>query len=365
MTGKFQKVISADSHVMEPRDLWWKALGQTHGELTPRTVDHDNGQPGKFFYTGRQTLELSGRDKQQKRIGAGDSGYNPDSRLRFQEEASVDAEVLIATVMLAIMHTPHLNVLKDCTRVYNDWLHEFCSRDPKRLVGAGVIPMNDVEWALSELERTAKMGFKGAVINLMPPEGCPPYRDPHYDPFWARVQEMDTPLMLHVVTGRVPNPVHFRGPAAREEAAGGMMHLFTEIYDVLLNDFIFGTILDRFPRLKVVCIEFEVAWVPHVMWRADQLQTAFAHRFDFPALALEKASNYFRDRIFHVIIDDPYAVEAIPHIGTGQVMWGSDFPHTIALGRDAVDQVEAAFATFPPADQAKIVADNAARVYNL
>jgi hypothetical protein len=34
---------------------------------------------------------------------------------------------------------------------------------------------------------------------------------------------------------------------------------------VLSNDFIFGSILDRFPHLKVVFSEFELSWIPHFM----------------------------------------------------------------------------------------------------
>ena len=34
-----------------------------------------------------------------------------------------------------------------------------------------------------------------------------------------------------------------------------------EIQTVLANDLIFGGILDRFPKLKILCTEFELAWV--------------------------------------------------------------------------------------------------------
>ena len=50
----FKRLISADSHVMEPLDLWWKALGQKFGERTPRYLNAYQGQPGNFFYTGYQ-----------------------------------------------------------------------------------------------------------------------------------------------------------------------------------------------------------------------------------------------------------------------------------------------------------------------
>ena len=42
-TRHFQRIISADSHVMEPLDLWWDALGQTFGDRTPRVLHEYHG----------------------------------------------------------------------------------------------------------------------------------------------------------------------------------------------------------------------------------------------------------------------------------------------------------------------------------
>ena len=51
---RFSRLISADSHVYEPRDLWWKALGEKFGDRTPRVLDAYQGREGTFFYTGYQ-----------------------------------------------------------------------------------------------------------------------------------------------------------------------------------------------------------------------------------------------------------------------------------------------------------------------
>ena len=51
MTSSFKTLISADSHVMEPRDLWQKAFGLKYGDHTPRIVTEHNGKPGTFLET--------------------------------------------------------------------------------------------------------------------------------------------------------------------------------------------------------------------------------------------------------------------------------------------------------------------------
>ena len=49
---RFSRLMSADSHVYEPRDLWWKALGEKFGDRTPRVLDAYQGREGTFFYIG-------------------------------------------------------------------------------------------------------------------------------------------------------------------------------------------------------------------------------------------------------------------------------------------------------------------------
>ena len=58
-TRRFQRVISADAHVMEPLDLWWKALGGRFGGRPPRPLHESQGRRGTFFYTGYQGWPVS------------------------------------------------------------------------------------------------------------------------------------------------------------------------------------------------------------------------------------------------------------------------------------------------------------------
>ena len=101
----------------------------------------------------------------------------------------------------------------------------------------------------------------------------------------------------------------------------------------MANDFIYGGILDRFPRLKVLCSEFEVSWIPGFMSRLDQIEDV-APRLNLPKLEM-KASEYMKTRVFHGFIDDTAAEFAIPYVGADRVLWGSDFPHIRSIGLDA------------------------------
>ena len=51
-------VVSADSHIFEPFDLWEKALGAKWGDKVPRLVNKCEGVPGSYFYLGHEYIDL-------------------------------------------------------------------------------------------------------------------------------------------------------------------------------------------------------------------------------------------------------------------------------------------------------------------
>ena len=374
----YRKLISADSHVMEPPDLWWNALGSKFGERTPRPLDEFKGEKGSFFYSGylgspvqRIRVPLSSETEsaayEAQEMGMGAVGYDPEVRVKFQLEAGIDAEVMNPTTMLGLMRNPDGPVLQACSEVYNDWMAEFVSYSPQRLIGISVIPMLDVDWAVDELARTLNRGLKGPMINCHAPEGRPPYRDPVYDKFWAAAEEAGVPITMHIITGRVMDALILArlGQTPEETSAnpGLWIDLFIEAQTVLANDFIYGGILDRFPDLKLLCSEFEVSWIPGFMSRLDQLDDV-APRLNLPKLKM-RASEYMKTRVFHGFIDDSAAELAIPYVGVDRILWGSDFPHIRSMGLDAKSTLYQQLQTFSEEDQAKLVGENAVKVFDL
>jgi hypothetical protein len=77
----------------------------------------------------------------------------------------------------ALQLAADVEVVQACAQVYNDWAAWFVSCNPKRFIGVSVIPMNNVDWAVTELARTLKRGLLNPMINCQAPAGCPPYSD--------------------------------------------------------------------------------------------------------------------------------------------------------------------------------------------
>jgi len=361
----YKKLISSDSHIREPHDLWSKRLLSKFGERTPRVVKDPAGRKGDFFYNGIGLTKIGKVEQEFARHFPQfrDAAFDPVARLAFQDQAKIAGEIINPTQMSNIMPGKDAEMIRAAATVLNDFMIEFCSADPKRLIGNAVIPMHDVAWAVKEAERVRRAGLAGVIVNILAPEGCLPYRHASYDRFWAAVSSLRMPVTLHIITGRVLDPILYAVTEEERAAAPAvLLDLFREVEIPLANDFIFGGILDRHRKLDLVCGEFELAWIPNFLWRIDQIQEDFAYLLNVKKTRL-KPSEYVTTRIYHGLISDPHYLEIIKKYGADNIVWGTDFPHIRAIGLDAQEQAKKMFGKLPAATQEKIVGGIVARLY--
>lgn len=358
------EIVSADSHVFEPVDLWARTIGAEFGDRTPRPVAESGGVVGEFFFNGSQVLPVARPDSAQAAPGVDMQrvGWDPQERLRFQDQAGVSAEVLNPTRLISILRSPDKPMVQAAASVYNDWIADFCSGSGGRLVGAGVVPLSDPVWAARELTRNRGRGLTSAVIPLEPAPSAAPYRDAVYDRVWASAVDSQLPVVLHELTGNSPSPFNFKTERELEEAPKAMLVLGLEIMYVLANDFIFGGILDRYPDLKLVCSEFEISWLPYFMYRIDHIQISLASRLKLKPTELP-ASEYVKSRIWHGLIDDPNVVSVAEVVGASRLMWGSDFPHIRSVGVEARAAVEETLAGLSDDAQRAVAASSARELF--
>jgi predicted TIM-barrel fold metal-dependent hydrolase len=360
-------IISADSHVFEPSDLWIKTLGPRFGEKVPHGVKSFEGREGSFFYVGRPGEaalmdELAAADSKDRRLeDLARAGCDPAYRLELVGRDNVAAEVLNPTWGLWIPRMPDGAARNACAEVYNDWIQDYCSHDRKRLLAVAMIPIIDVEWAVKELARVVKRGARGVLIGTSPVDGAKPYRDPKYNPFWAAAEETGLPITLHIVTGKVRDPFTYHGDKQREDVPGSFIELFQEAAPALANEFIFGGIFDRFPRLKVFLSEYDASWLPILKYRLNRIQTfpGFDH------LKKKPASRYVEENIFTGIINDPLAAKLRDEIGVDRMMWGSDFPHPPCPYPNTTQNIERVLGDMSPEARFKVVAGNVMKLYNI
>ena len=361
-------VVSADSHVLEPFDLWERTLGARYGDRVPRVVKRFAGRDGTFFYCGKEAcvleemvaVDVAGQERVDELLRA---GADPAVREKCIDRDGVAAEVIHATWALYTMRADDPQLVRDCCRVFNDWLAEYCRHDPRRMIGVAMVPIDDVAWGVKELERVVKLGLRGAMIHTRNPEGTPPYRDPAYDPFWAAAQALNVPITLHIITGRARDAYTLHGDE-RSEAPRCSVEIWTEVWPVLSTEFIFGGILDRFPRLRLVLGEYEVAWVPYFRFRVERAARLFTSDFGLRKPG-RRPGEYLRDNIYFGMIDDPLAIRTLDDIGADRVLWGSDFPHPPSTYPNTHAVLDRVLGGLPLETQRDIAGRNVMKVYGI
>ena len=376
-----QHVISADSHMMEPADLWVERVDAKFRDIAPRVVKQDEKSGYVFvapgvpsfpvaggFAAGRSGEELKQFLKEGQDAGyitARPSGWDPAERLKDQDIDGVQAEVLYTTLGMTLFGLYDADLQRACFRAYNDWLAEFCKHSPQRLIGIALISLEDIGAGVVELQRTAKMGLRGAMIWGAPPRERP-YTSKEYDPFWAAAQDLQMPLSLHVITGKKPPKSEDERKKVRQSRdqsfVRGYMNLIHEVQRSL-TDIVFGGVMMRFPKIRIVSAENDTGWIAHYMYRMD-------HAFDkFGALMSEpldmKPSEYVRRNLWATFQDDPIGPMLFKYFGGDNFMWASDFPHTDSTWPNSLKVIAQSFEGIPPEVTQKIIYGNAARLYNI
>ncbi|MBI3329859.1 MAG: amidohydrolase family protein, partial [Nitrospinae bacterium] len=310
-------MISADSHVIEPRSLWVERVNKQFHDRAPRVVRNPNGRKGEWFIcegleprpaslafaAGKDPSEYSEFQKATNYDDGIPGGWEAAPRLKDMALDGVEAEVIYTTLGFRLFGLLDEPFQRELFRVYNDWLAELCSYDSKHLLGLALIPLLDVEAGVKELRRCARMGLRGALIMCSPPEGQS-YADRTFDPFWAEAQALNMPLSLHLGTGH--------GRESRYDAdlflrAMTIPHEVQRTFATLL----FGGVLERFPDLKFVSAENDIGWVPHFLARADLT----FHKLGSLKLSASGGarlkmlpSEYFRRQVYATFIDDAVGV---------------------------------------------------------
>jgi uncharacterized protein len=338
--GNDEVIISADSHVMEPHNLWVERFPRSLRDQAPRFPEP---RVGEGF---------------QQHAG----GHDPQERVKEMAQDGVSAEVLYPTLGLSLFGLDDALLQEACFRVYNDWLIDYCQVNQERLVGIAAIPVYNVERGVEELRRCAKAGLRGALIWQAPHPDLPLHSQ-HYNRLWATAEELEMPVSLHILTGHnySKNLGSLSGSGV-EHYRGSVNHKTNEAANALF-DFIWYGVLDRFPRLKIVFVENEIGWIPFYLQQWDYYFRRF-HQSNPPPIDIEP-STYFYRQVYATFFNDAVGGHCFAWWGVDNCMWSNDFPHPNSTWPNSRDVIERDLGDLPAQARAKLVRENVARLYGL
>jgi predicted TIM-barrel fold metal-dependent hydrolase len=298
---------------------------------------------------------------------------DPELRVRDQDRDGVQAEVLYGILgTTGRINDPEAAV--EAMRIYNEWLAAFCATRPERFAGLASIPNHPLEAASAEVERVAKRGaLRGLDIANSP--DLVPLWDPYWEPLWQVIENSGLPLHFHTVGGHTPEKIRSlvligsdptRAPAdmtpaqlrTARAAFAAQIGGFQMNMANLLMSMIFGGVLERHPRIRMVLGESGIGWIPYMLQRMDA-----EWEDQFKDILPNPPSVYWRRQVWATYQTDPIGVKLIDDLGADKVMWGSDFPHPDGVWPDSREYVEKELGHLPADVRRKIVCDNAARLY--
>lgn len=369
------KLVSADSHIAEPPDLWTKRIDSRFRDRAPRVLflgdgDYfslDNAHPPKEGsehgvgllatkrkYTNPENYDFgfNGRWKDVP-----EAGYDPDARIKELDREGIEAELIYTSFGLRMYGLPDREFRYACFRAFNDWLAEFCAAAPKPLFGIAMIPTDDPDRDVKELERCAKMGMRGVMLSIAQESG-EAYIDKRFEKLWTAAAALKMPVSLHVAASETS----FR-------ATGNMWSDFScgftpTMYSI--TSMIFSGLFDRHPTLKVLSVENDASWALAVLERMDdRWQHDKAWAWGDAMTSGRKPSQIFHDQIACTFMRDRTAILNREIIGAKNIMWGSDYPHFDGAWPNSGSTLEKQFSGIPVADQIKIGRTNAIEMYDL
>lgn len=305
---------SGDSHVLEPDDLWRRAIPGSLGERAP-WVERDDQ---------RETVHVDGQVLRRDPIAFSDAmrppgAYDIARRLDDLDDQGVWAEVVFPSRGFWIHNMTDPELARVSASAWNDWAAAAMIAVSPRLLPTAITSVLDTDDAAAELHRAAALGFQAVYLPSNPPSDRP-YNDPVWLPLWDAATELRMPLCFHIGTGMAPQIVS-RGPG------GSVINYVETLFPGMrtVTHLVGSGVLDTRPELKIFIAEAGAGWIPAL---ADRMEEGYRQLDMFAKPKLTRSPREIvYSQVYTSFQHDRSALDAVIANGYDKVMWGTDYPH--------------------------------------
>jgi len=356
------RLVDADNHFYEPADFCSRHIESRYRERAIRyeVVGDDRvmvvGDRVASQHVMRTRVPIPGHLavwlKSLKQTGGGgvdggavvDQPMQPEfqqrsARLAVMDRQGVESTLMIPTYALSIENQMRGDVEQTYAnlRAYNRWLEEdWGLGTDRRIVGLPLMSLLDLDLAIEELESLLARGAR--CIHLTPgPQNRRSPADPYFDPFWSRVNEARIPIVMHSgdagynalsaeMWGEDPAPHPLRQTAWQWFNTWIDRPLMETITSLIYLNF-----FDRFAHINLMSVENGSNWASYLLANIDK-KAGMAHQGPWRMGRMKRRpSQVFRTHVFITPFLEDDVPALIELVGPGQVMLGSDFPHSEGL----------------------------------
>lgn len=271
-----------------------------------------------------------------------------DARIRDMDKAGVDLAVVSLTCPNAFFGDEAVSVR--AAQMVNDSMCEQQTARADRIAWIASLPWQYADAAVAELDRATAAGAVGVMV-IANIDGMN-LTHPDFAPVWQAIDDRKLPVLVH--------PTAPLGTADMSLDEYGLVPPIGFMIDTTLavSRMILDGFFDRYPNLKVIA-SHGGATLPYLAGRLDRCHEMIPACSDSIS---EKPSTYL-ERIWYdsVVYAQPALELCVSVGGSGQVLFGSDYPHNIGDMSGCLSRVNAL-----PSDVAAKVRDgNALRIFNL
>jgi predicted TIM-barrel fold metal-dependent hydrolase len=403
-------VVSGDSHIIEPVDLFKSRLPRNLRDRAlweeEFTLDEPLVPGGHTEFKKLHTIGFDGWTiSKYRQFGGPTPDGEPEHILRDMNLDGVDASVMFPNLSLFVLFTDDHELSMAHARVYNDYVVERYLPYKNRMCTTAAIPLTDIPDAVAEIERAHRAGLTAILLPEIPPM---PYWSREYDPVWATAQSLGMPVFIHVATGGVNVRDDKSTTATTVKALMAAVNMGKgQLTDQMVSGrtmgggntaaaspqriiahLVSGGVCERFPNLHFNLVEFSAGWLVSYLgfmdksWKTGTGQDpdwwlgfwddsrppndqpnmgrlfAINDRWPWPL----RPSEYVQRQIHVQFADDPTAVKARHITGLSTVMWGNDYPHAEGTFRSSAECIAENFEGVNDEDRAAILGGTLAKV---
>ncbi|CAB5037913.1 MAG: amidohydrolase family protein [Actinobacteria bacterium] len=387
-------IIDGDSHFAEPADLWTSRAPAAYKDRVPQLGEVEGTTC--WMLDGQYWTGLGGHTiakGKTKTLGVlslpyaeiDDSAWSVPGRLSLMDQQGVYAAVLypnsIGFASNAVMGIEDLDFRNIVSSIYNDGMVDYQHESKGRLLPQCILPIWDMDLTVKEMKRLHEQGITGFTITDKPQMvGLPDLDSPYFAPMWALANDLGSVMNFHIGSGLPSNTGEASRKASPVSAANSDIYwqsfgpqrrlavLATQFYMSnvrVITNLIMSNMFDRYPNLKIVSAESGIGWVPFVLeaceYQLDEMVTT-REETSFQKL---RPTEYFRNNIYVMSWFEKSAMKVLDDVGVDNVMLMTDIPHPTCLYPNSREYFAEVTKNLTPEVRAKLVQDNAARVYGI
>jgi predicted TIM-barrel fold metal-dependent hydrolase len=286
---------------------------------------------------------------------------DPHLRVKDMDLDGVQAEVLYGILGAATRLGDH-EAATEMFRIYNDWLADFCRTHPDRFIGLACLPYGDIDAAVKEVDRVARLGaIRGLELSCS--WDMEPMWHPSWEPLWKAIDAVNLPLHFHTFPALPVGVLEQQTGRTRRAAFFTVVSAFQMNLVNIVAAVIGAAVLERYPNIRIALGESGIGWLPYAL---DRMDFEWEDRFTDLGLKM-KPSDYWRRQCKATFQFDRIGTlpEMIDAMGVETLMWGSDYPHGDGVWPESSRYIAEQFGHLPAEVTRKITCENAGRFYGL